>query len=274
MKIFPSLSIILLLSTKAVLGQPNCNLYDKDTNCHVACLELEKANRHYGGDQSFQKHLLTSIELCPGFHQAYFELSVNYAKRGLMHEWIKLIDKAVELSPKDHLGWRGWYHWFFMRNYEKAIADIDSLDALSNYDIGTTGDGLYHLNILKGLCYKGLGDLNKAIALIENTIANEEYYQGSYDYLHLGVLYLNTDQFEKALDAFEVQNSFNEISEVYYYSALVHWKLENTEKALSYLNLALEKYDAQKSMSDPYIQLPDKIYRSDILDYLNEIESK
>lgn len=273
MKIFPLLSMLFLQIAGVVIGQPNCNLYDEGTNCHKACLELEKSAMHYSGNEDFQRHLLKSIELCPNFHHAYFELSVNYAKRGLMHEWIKIINKAVQLSPKDHLGWRGWYHWFFMRNYEKAIADIDSLDAILNYDIGTTGDGLYHLNILKGLCYKGLGDLNQAITLIENTIATDEYYQGSYDYLHLGVLYLNTNQFEKALEAFEIQNSFNEISEAYYYSALVNIQLEDAEKARSYMKLALEKYDAQKSMADPYIQLPDEIYRSDILDVLSKINN-
>ncbi|WKN42289.1 tetratricopeptide repeat protein [Tunicatimonas pelagia] len=257
-------TLSLLLWTLWAYSQPNCNLYKEDSSCYSACLEVEKAVMHYSGDESFQNHLLNAIALCPEFHHAYFELSVNYAKRGLMHEWVKLIDKAVEISPVDHLGWRGWYHWFFMNNYEKAIADIDSLDALTDNDLGTTGDGLYHLNILKGLCYKGLGKVERAIQIIEASVKDEEYNQGAYDYLHLGVLYLELRQPAKALAAFEKQNLYNKISEGYFYSARANRQLGNTKEALDLLNLALETYDSDFAMYDPYRQLMDEIYRVDI----------
>lgn len=262
-----SFSILALQSP----AQTNCNLFDRDSNCHKACTEVEKATMHYAGDINFQKHLLTAIELCPQFHQAYFELSVNYAKRGLMNEWIKLIDRAVEISPKDHLGWRGWYHWFFANNYEKAIEDIERLDDLIQYDLGTTGDGLYHLNILKGLCYKGLNNTKKAIELIEECMKGDEYYQGSYDYLHLGVLYLEENQPQRALDAFKTQNSYNEISEAYFYSAKAHLAIGNTEKAIDLLQLSLLRYNDGKAMHDPYRQLTDEIYKVNIEDALKSV---
>jgi|GEM_PF-177521 len=255
-------------------AQLNCNIYKEDEACHEACLESQKAIMHYSGDEYFQKHFLKAIELCPDFDFSYFELSVNYAKRGLMHEWIKLIDKAVALAPQKHLGWRGWYHWFFMHNYEKAIADIDSLDAITKYDIGTTGDGLYHLNILKGLCYKGLGDTEKAVELIEACMMSEEYYQNSYDYLHLGVLYLELEEPEKALKAFDKQNSYNEISEGYYYAAKAQWQLGNVLEVLDLLELAQETYENGKAMQDPYRQLPDEIYQVDIEKALKEWAGK
>ncbi|MEO0330598.1 MAG: hypothetical protein AAF223_02785 [Bacteroidota bacterium] len=258
------LTLNLLLWTLQSYSQPNCNLYKEDPDCYKACLEVEKAVMHYSGDESFQNYLLSAIELCPKFHHAYFELSVNYAKRGLMHEWVKLIDKAVEISPIDHLGWRGWYHWFFMNNYEKAIADIDSLDVLVDGDLGTTGDGLYHLNILKELCYKGLGKVERAIQIIEACVKDEEYNQGSYDYLHLGVLYLEHRQPTKALAAFEKQNLYNEISEGYFYSAKAYLQLGNTKRVIDFLNLALKAYDRDLAMYDPYRQLTDEIYRVDI----------
>ena len=268
------LTMNLVLGALLSFAQPNCNMFKNDSNCYHACLETEKATNEYSGSASFQKYLLNAIKLCPGFHHAYFELSVNYAKRGLMHEWIKLMDKAVEISPEDHLGWRGWYHWFFANNYEKAIADIDRLDALVVYDLGTTGDGLYHLNILKGLCYKGLGKTKKAIQVIETCMEDEEYYQGAYDYLHLGVLYLEDNQPLKALDAFNIQNSYNEMSEVYFYSAKANLSLGNIEAAIDLLNLALVKYNQRIAMHDPYRQLVDEIYKVDIENALKSVANK
>ncbi len=260
------LMILLMVSSTNLIAQVNCYLYEEGSDCFKACRETEKAMTNYSGDLKFQKSLLKAIELCPTFDMAYFELSVNYAKRGMLPEWKKLIDQAVEISPERHLGWRGWYHWFFAHNYEKAIADIDSLDTLVDYDLGTTGDGKYHLNILKGLCYKGLGDSKKALQIIERCMNDPEYYQGVYDYLHLGVLYLEMNQPEKALAALETQNAYDEISEAYFYSAKAHLLAGNKAKAKDFLNTALEMYDIGKAMYDPYREFPDEIYRVDILE--------
>jgi len=258
--------IIILFSTFHMMGfsQPNCNIYKKDSVCYRACLESEKAVMHGQGSKYSQEHFLKSIDLCPEFVYSHFERSVPFAKRGLMHLWIDQINTAVSLDPTTYLGQRAWYHWFFMHNYDKAIADIDSLDGLTNYDIGETGDGLYHLNIMKGLCYKGIGKYEKAIELIEACMSSENYYHGSYDNLHLGVLYLNINEPEKALNEFEKQMEYNDISEAYFYSAEAYQKLNNPQKAIEYLNLALEKYDKRIAMHNPYRQLPDKIYKSDI----------
>ena len=273
MKTFYLLIPLFILLADELNAFPNCNLYKENEPCYQACLEAEKALKHFAGGVSFQKHFLKSISLCPEFSDSYFELSVPYAKRGLMHEWINLIDKAVEIDPEKHLGWRGWYHWFFMHNYNKAIADIDSLDSIIDYNIGETGDGLYHLNVLKGLCYKGLGDYQNAIEIIESTMRMEYYNQGSYDNLHLGVLYLKVGQPMKALILFEKQIEYNDISEAYYYSAKAYKTLDQKPKALEYLEAALSKYDARKAMSDPYRQLPDEIFRSDIEGLIKLYES-
>lgn len=268
------LSISFAASVHVASSQSNCNLYQHDSDCYQACLETEKATEVYSGSAVFQEHLLAAIALCPEFHHAYFELSVNYAKRGLMQEWKALIDKAVELSPTDHLGWRGWYHWFFMNNYEEAIADIERLDLLTDFDLGTTGDGLYHLNILKALCHKQLGNVGRALTIMTACIAGDEYYQGSYDYLHLGVLYLENKEPTKALAAFENQNAYNEISEGYFYSAQAYVALGRFEKAHDLFREALEKYDQGITMHDPYRQLIDEIYRVDIEEALTSVTSK
>lgn len=260
-----------VLTVKGALAIPNCYVYKEDEKCYEACREAEKAMQHSQGSEASQAHFLKSISLCPEFAYAYFEHSVPYAKRGQMNRWIELIDKAVALDPVKYLGHRGWNHWFFMHNYEKAIADIDKLDELLVHDIGETGDGFYHLNIMKGLCYKGLGDYEKAIELIENCMSSEDYYHGAYDNLHLGVLFLETGEPEKALAEFEKQMPYNEVSEAYFYSAKAHQRLGNDQSVDHYLNLALQKYDQDIAMHNPYRQLVDEIYRLDIEEELSAV---
>ncbi len=272
-KFLQILAITILLSNNAV-AIPNCYIYKEDEKCYEACKEAEKAIQHAQGSKASQEHFLKSIELCPEFAYSFFEQSVPFAKRGQMNLWIELIDKAVDLDPKQYLGQRGWYHWFFMHNYDKAISDIDRLDSLLDYDIGETGDGFYHLNIMKGLCYKGLGDYEKAIELIENCINSEDYYQGSYDNLHLGVLYLELNEPEKALVEFEKQMEYNDISEAYFYSAKAYQQLGNSKRTIEYLNLSLEKYDQSIAMHNPYRQLMDEIYRLDIEEEIEYVANK
>jgi len=90
------------------------------------------------------------------------------------------------------------------------------------------------------------------------------YYQGIYDYLHLGVLYLKLQQPNLALKAFKKQSEFNEVSEVHFYSAQAHFQLGNEAKAIDLLNQALQFYNKGLKMYDPYRQLPNEIYSSDI----------
>lgn len=272
MKLQYLLILVLTISLVSQLGAiPNCYIYKEDEDCYEACREVERAVQHRQGSNASQVHFLKSMELCPELAYAYFEHAVPFAKNGLMHEWIGLMNKAVALNAEEHLGWRGWYHWFFMHNYEKAIKDIDSPKTIIDYDIGATGDGFYHLSVMQGLCYKGLGQYQKAIDVIEECMTSEYYDQGAYDYLHLGVLYLELGKAEEALDLFQQQMDYNDLSEAYYYSAKAYHLLEDQQTAVEYLETSLEKYDAGLAMSNPYRQLVDEIYRLDIQDALIEV---
>ena len=191
------LSIIVMLIVCSSYGPPNCNLYKEDEGCYNACKEAEKAVMHSQGSKASQEHFDKSIESCPNFDYSYYEKAVPYAKRGLMKEWKIMIDEAVKLNPKEHLANRGWYHFYFMHNYEAAIKDIERLDELLDYDIGYTGDAIYHLNIMKALCWKGLGETQKAIEIINAQIRKADHDLGLYDYLHLGVALLHKRCFKK-----------------------------------------------------------------------------
>lgn len=248
-------------------GPPNCNLFEGD--CKQACVEAEQAIMHAQGSKKSQIHFDKSIELCPTFAYSYYEKAVPYAKRGAMDEWKILIDKAVEYSPEEYLEQRGWYHFFFMHNYKAAIADLDTLqDLYGDQDIGVTGDAMYHLNIMKALCYKGLGQKEKAIRCIEDQMTKEYHHPGLYDYLHLGVLYLETGNLQNALEALTIQIEQHPWSEAYFYRAMVHKQLQNKEACTKDLNLALTQYRQGEKLRNSYRQIVDEIYELDILEAL------
>jgi tetratricopeptide (TPR) repeat protein len=262
-----SLLILLLLSISA-FAQPNCEAYkyNGDTLKYEACKKAMKIKGHYQFSKEYQTILDESIEIDPTFDYAYWTKSIAYLKSGDFVTWKKLIDKAVELNPKEHLGYRGWCRYQFFRDYKGAIKDIEKLDSLIDYDIGQSQNGTYHLNIAKGLCYKAIGEKQKAIKIIEDQIKRNETenFVGAYDYLHLGVLYLETEKFEKAIESFKKQSANNELAETQYYLALSYKKLDNQNEYKSCLEKAKELYVSERKMSDPYSNPMDKIYLENI----------
>ena len=163
------LLITLFLWYSISLAQ-NCEAYKYygDTLKYEACKVAKKRAGHYQFSKEYQIALDKSLKIDSTFDHAYFAKSIAYLKSGDFVTWKKLIDKAVEYNPKDHLGYRGWCRYQFFSDYKGLIQDIEKLDSLVKYDIGYSQNGTYHLNIAKGLCYKAIGEKGKAIEIIEN----------------------------------------------------------------------------------------------------------
>lgn len=260
--------LLFLIPFSGIYAQPNCEAYKYlgDTVKYEACKKAMEIKGHYQFSKEYQTILDESIEIDPTFDYPYWAKSVAYLKSGDFMTWKRLIDKAVELNPKQHLGYRGWCRYQFFRDYKGAIEDIEKLDNLADYDIGQSQNGTYHLNIAKGLCYKAIGEKEKAIKIIEDQIKlNEaEDFVGAYDYLHLGVLYLELNNFDKALAAFEKQSETNDLAENRYYSALAYKALKNRTDYRIGLEKAKELYLSGRKMFDPYSNPMDKIYLKNI----------
>lgn len=264
-------NLLLLIIVAGIIssyGPPNCNLYEGD--CAKACHEAELAIRHGQGSKESQIHFDKSIALCPSFDYSYYEKAVPYAKRGYMHDWIIMIDEAISINRKEYLGTRAWYHFFFMHNYQKAIDDIEELDSMTSGDIGMTGDGEYHLNIMKALCYKGLGENEKAIKIIEHQLIDSTHDQGLYDYYYLGVLNYEKGQLQKALKALERQNDYNDIADAHYYQAMIHKKLGNLSMYSRELDTSLKYYDDERRLKNSYTDHMDKVYRQQIINAIEK----
>ncbi|WP_339610224.1 hypothetical protein [uncultured Planktosalinus sp.] len=259
-----SLIFITLIGAFSISRAQNCEAYkySGDTLKYEACIAAEKSAGHYQFSKEFQIAFDEAIAIDPTYDYAYWAKSIAYLKSGDFVTWKKLIDKAVELNPKKHLGYRGWCRYQFFRDYTGAIKDIEELERILDYDIGQSQNGTYHLNIAKGLCYKGIGQKEKAIAILEKQIKlNEsENFVGPYDYLHLGVLYLETSKFEKALEILKKQAEYNDLAENQYYLALTYKKLNKLTVYKTSLQTAKELYSRQRRMFDTYSTPMDKIY--------------
>jgi tetratricopeptide (TPR) repeat protein len=260
--------ILVLLSCSRLFAQPNCEAfkYYGDTIKYKACNKAMEINGLYQFSKEYQIILDESIEIDPTFDYAYWAKSIAYLKSGDFVTWKKLIDKAVEYNPNGHLGYRGWCRYQFFGDFKGAIKDIEKLDSLVSHDIGQSQNVDYHLNIAKGLCYKGIGEKEKAKEIIESQIKlNErENFVGVYDYLHLGVLYLETEKFEKAIELFKKQSMSNELAENQFYSALAYQKLNNPKEFKSCIEKAKKLYTEGRKMNDPYSNPMDKIYLENI----------
>jgi tetratricopeptide (TPR) repeat protein len=203
------------------------------------------------------------------------EKAVPFLKRGQFIEWKEMIDKAVELSPEEYLGYRGWCRLQFLRDYEGAIRDIEKLKSLANYDIGYCQTGDYHLNIALALCYKMKGDFEKARELIIHHLNSENYSEGLYDYYHFGVLEYETGNFEEAIKYFDKQIEVNDyLGETYFYKALTHKELNQFELYSQNLKKAENYYRKGKIRTDTYTETIDKIYLIDILEEKNTVANK
>lgn len=254
------LSIFILVIYTNLQAQVNCNAIEGE-NCKKAC-EIFNNEADSQGSQQSQENLDVAISLCPNFSYAYMEKAVPYLKRGDFITWKKLIDKAVELSPENHLDYRAWCKFQFVRDYKGAIQDFDLLEKYRPGNIGYSANGDYNLYVVKAICYSALNQKDKAIEILENLYSNKDYHFGLYDYYQLGVTYFETGKYDKALENFEKQSKVFDFAENIYFRSKVS-KVRNKDY-LDLKSLALKSYDDGKTMKDAYTHHFNKIYRKQI----------
>jgi len=259
-------TLLTILTTYYSFAQPNCNAYKYygDTLKYQACLKAEETGNHYQFSAAFQSILDEALEIDSTYAYAYREKSVAYLKSGDFVTWKKLMDKAVKFDTLANLGYRGWCRYQFFRDYQGAIEDIELFDDYMKNDIGYSANGHYHLNIAKAFCYKAIGEKVKAIEIMENQLETTDYEAGIYDYLHLGILYYESGQFDLAMETLLKQEKMNDIAENRYYTALTSLALGNHDNYHENLVEARALYLEKRRLFDYYSNPLDKIYLKDI----------
>jgi len=256
--------VIALCQTISTAQNCNVFLYQKDTLHYEACLIAEDAYQYYQYSREYQEILDKAIEKCPHFSYAYRNKSTAYLKSGDFITWKYLIDKAVEYDFRENIGYRGWCKFQFFRDYKGAIDDVESLEAVSKGNIGYSAGGHYHLKVAKALCYKQLGDVNKAITIMEEYMADTTLQVSVFDHLHLGVLYLETGIYDKAITQLNLQSTQNDLAENQYYLALCHQKMGNDSLFNEHITKAKEMYLRNQKMVFHYTEPIDRVYLEEI----------
>ncbi|QWT84999.1 tetratricopeptide repeat protein [Chryseobacterium sp. PCH239] len=254
------LSFLLLIVYTNTIAQVNCNAVEGE-NCKKAC-ELYNWASDLQGLAESQEAFDKDIELCPDFSYAYMEKAVPYLKNGDFITWKILIDRAVALDPKMHLGYRGWTKFQFLRDYKGAIQDLEGLKKYEPGDLGRSQNGDYNLDVVRALSYSALGQKEKAAGIIERLLATRGYVKGMFDHYQLGVTYFELGRYDRALENFEKQSKEYDFAENIYFKSKVS-KIRNKDY-LDLKMLALQTYDEGKTMKDVYTHHFNKVYRQQI----------
>lgn len=269
--------LILSLFFLALAGysQDNCNVYlwEGDTAKFNACEYLQNAPGYFQLRREHHVIRDSAIKIAPHYDYPYWSKSIAYLKTGDFIGWKKLIDKAVELNELKHLGYRGWCRFQFFRDYEGAISDLERLEEImGTTDTGICQNGKYHLRVAMGLCYKMIGEKQKALEIIKSQIDADPDFVQLFDYLHLGVLYFEMNQLDEAKRSFQLQETINPLAETAFYQSQLAQKEGDSNAALKYAELALERHKQRRFMYDPYGHQVDKVYLSQIEDQIERLK--
>lgn len=202
----------------------------------------------------------------------YMEYSVHLNKAGDFGNGFKYLNKAVELDPKLHLGYRGWIRLRKMRDYNKALVDFDRLDSLTpNFVDAPWGEGI---DFLRGECYFGKKDYQKAIDLFNRNIKNqEEDWADIHSFVYLGLCEYELGNYEKSIQEFQRALKQTEyVPESYFGMAKAYLKLGEYEKAIE--NVKKAENNIRYKRDDVYNEFLNEIYLSEVLEFKQQISSK
>ncbi|WP_298529533.1 tetratricopeptide repeat protein [uncultured Christiangramia sp.] len=203
----------------------------------------------------------------PENDRIYFEQSVPYNKRGYYEKGFQLLDKAVEIDPKMHLGYRGYMKLRFLRDFEGALKDFNKLDSLTPNVIDSPwGEDI---DFLRGEAYFGLENYEKSIIHFKRSIENQgEGWADIQAFVYTGLAEHELGNLEEAKKYFE--NALNQSKytvEAHLGLAKLYKENGELEKSESHLDKA-QKYFSYKR-NDSYNEYLNEIYKSDITSLRN-----
>jgi len=245
-------SIILLIVIGATIWW-NIKSNREKSNLMVNALQYEKAIE-YDQDNS----------------DAWMERSVSFNKAGDFKKGFEYLDKAVQLNPSLHLGYRGWIRLRKIRDYDKALIDFDQLDRLTpNFVDAPWGEDI---DFLRGECYFGKKEYEKAIELFNRNIKNQkEDWADIHSFVYLGLCEYELGNYEKAITEFQRGLKQSESTpESYFGMARAYQKLGKMEKAKE--NILKTEENIGSKRDDYYNEFLNEIYLSEVLEFKQTLE--
>ena len=262
-----TLFLIMCFATSLIQAQPNCYafLLDGDTAQYEACKYVEEnLAEYYQFHRTFYAYLDTALQICPHFAYAYREKAAPYVKAGNFIEWKKNIDSAVKYDWETYLPIRASIRHKFFADHIGGIEDVNRILKEWKGDLPYSHNGTYHCLAIKALCFKELGQIDSAISTFELLTKLPDYFVGMYDYIHLGVLYMQAGNNQKAIETLKMQLNTNELAETHFYLAQSYKNLNNESLSKKHMLKARDLFNQGYKMLDPYNTLYDQIFLSDI----------
>lgn len=212
----------------------------------------------------------SAIEYDQENSDAWMERSVSFNKAGDFNQGFEYLDKAVELEPSEHLGYRGWIRLRKMRDYDKALIDFDRLDSLTpNFVDAPWGEDI---DFLRGECYFGKKDYQKAIEFFNRSIKNqEEDWADIHSFVYLGLCEYELGNYEKSILEFQrALKQYESVPESFFGMARAYQKLGEIQKARESILKAEENIASKRD--DYYNEFLNEIYLSEVLEFKQTLE--
>lgn len=206
----------------------------------------------------------------PDYSDAYFEQSVAFNKYGNFAKGFELLDQAVELDPYMHLGYRGYMKLRFLRDFDGALKDFNRLDKLTpNVIDAPWGEDI---DFLRGECYYGKKDYQKAIDMFNRNIKNHtEEWVDINSMVYLGLCEYELGNYEKSISEFNRALKQSEYTpEAYFGIAKAHLKLDEIGKAQE--NIVKAEVNMIYKRDDAYNEYLNEIYLFELLEFKQKLE--
>lgn len=195
----------------------------------------------------------------------YYKYSIDFNKAGDFTTGFKYLNKAVELEPEKHLGYRGWINLRKLRNYDKALSDFNKLDSLTPNFVDAPWNE--DIDFLRGECYFGKKDYNTSIIYFNQSIINQngDEWVDVQTFVYLGISQFKLNNYEKAINELKRALKQSEYTcEAHYWLAKTYLKLKKIKKANYHILKAEEYIDYKRE--DFYNEFLNEIYLSEIID--------
>ena len=214
------------------------------------------------GSKESQYYFDLSIKSDNTFSYAYFEKSVPFNKRGDYAKGFELLNRAVELNPRMHLGYRGWLRFVKLKDYNGCITDLKELQKIKSEN--TYNAWGQNINYLIGISFLGLKIYDKAIKYLDIAINENEEIDLNH-YLYKAIALLSIEEFEQSIKYLKTCIDLNDnFTGAYYYLGLNYSKTEELNKAEDNFNKALNLYKQGFKNRNPYNEVFRELYLLDI----------
>ncbi|MEN0003172.1 MAG: tetratricopeptide repeat protein [Bacteroidota bacterium] len=231
------------------------------------------AYKSYQGSRYNQAMYDTLIRIDPFTEKYYRQKSITHTKIGDYHIAFPLLEKSARLDPKESLYYYSWLLIELYRDYPRALDYLEQFDTLTPNQVDYAwGINVHHL---RGLCYKQLGQYEKAVETFNQCVASEPYNAVDvYTFVYRGICHYHLQNSQAALADFdEAIRRYSRCSMAYYNKGKTLWELDkNAPEARKHLLKAKELVLNGHKKTDPYIEVFDEVYVEMVEEVLAEMD--